>query len=192
MLNCSQEVIKIVDSSVTQVKRRWRSPGVFYLFITIGLIAAVGLSFGLNVLAPRMQRDAPERLGNLELIGTIEGSEAMAQVNRLHGTDIELVSAYIAEYAQGNERGTVWVGKAESKEDAAELNDRMIRVIGKGSSGFSNLQRISIVNHEVFQIDGPGGQHFFFISRNTGKDVVWLIVTANDILPIVEQALKNF
>ena len=74
MLNCSQEVIKIADSSTTQVKRRWRSPGVFYLFIAIGLIAAVGLSFGLNVLVPRMQRDAPERLGNLELIGTIEGS----------------------------------------------------------------------------------------------------------------------
>ena len=49
----------------------------------------------------------PEQLGTLELIGSSEGSEALAQISRLHGTDIELVSAYIVEYAHGNERVTV-------------------------------------------------------------------------------------
>ncbi len=186
------EVVKISTSSVTLRTKKRRGLLLFQLFIVVGFLAAVWFSFGQNVLAPQKQLGVPERLGTLELIGSVEGSEALAQVNLLHDTDIELVSAYIAEYARGNERGTVWVGKAESKEDAAELNDMMIRAIGKGSSGFSNLQRISIANHEVFQIDGPGGQHFFFISRNTGKDVVWLIVTASDILPILEQVVKNF
>lgn len=192
MLNCSQEVIKIVDSSVKQVKRRRRSLGVFYLFIAIGLVVAVGLSFGLNVLAPRMQRDAPERLGNLELIGSSEGSEALAQISRLHGTDIKLVSAYIVEYANDNERVTVWVGRAESSNAGAELIKRMLQAIEKGGSGFSNLQRLTIADHEVFRVDGPGGEHFFYNSREPREAVVWLTVEAADALSILEQVVKTF
>ncbi len=134
----------------------------------------------------------PERLGMLELIGTIEGSEAMARIGRLHGTDIKLVSAYIVEYANDNERVTVWVGRAESSNAGAELTKRMLQAIGKGGSGFSNLQQLSIAGHEVFRVDGPGGEHFFYSSREQRERVVWLIVEAADALPILEQALKAF
>lgn len=149
-------------------------------------------SFGQNVLAPQKQLDVPAQLGTLELIGTIEGSEAMTQVSRPHGTDIELASAYIVEYATDNERVTVWVGKAESSDAAAELIRRMIDGIARGGAGFSNLQRLTIAGHEVFQVNGPGGEHFFYISREQRERVVWLIVEAADTLPILQQALKNF
>ena len=121
----------------------------------------VWFSFEQNVLAPQKQLGVPEQLGMLELIGSIEGSEALAQIGRLHGTDIELVSAYIAEYAYGNERVTIWVGRAESSNAGAELIKRMLQAIGKGDSGFTNLQRLTIAEHEVFRVDGPGGEHFF-------------------------------
>lgn len=134
----------------------------------------------------------PERLGTLQLIGVTEGSEAMAQVNRLHGTNIKLVSAYIAEYGHGNERVTVWVGRAESRDAATELTGRMVDAIEKGGAGFNNLQRLTIAGHQVFQVDGPGGEHFFYSSREQPERVIWLIVEAVDALPILEQALKNF
>lgn len=149
-------------------------------------------SFGQNVLAPRKQLDVPERLGDLQLVGTIEGPEAMARIGRLHGTDIKLASAYIVEYVHGNERSTVWVGRAESKDAAVELTRRMIEAIERGGSGFSNLQRLTIADHEVFRVDGPGGEHFFYNSRKTAKQVVWLTLEAADVLPILEQAVKNF
>ena len=116
----------------------------------------------------------------------------MARIGRLHGTDIELVSAYIAEYAHGNERLTVWVGRAESRDAAVELSRRMIEGIEKGGSGFSNLQRLTIAGHEVFRVDGHGGEHFFYISREQRERVVWLTLEAADALPILEQALKTF
>ncbi len=113
----------------------------------------VWFSFGQNVLAPREQLDVPEQLGTLELVSSIEGSEAMARISRLHGTGIELVSAYIAEYAHGTERVTVWVGRAESSNAGAELIKRMLQAIEKGGSGFTNLQRLTIADYEVFQVD---------------------------------------
>ncbi len=135
----------------------------------------------------------PERLGALELIGTIEGAEALAQVNRLHGTDIELVSAYIAEYAHGDERATAWIGKTESSSAGAELINKMVQAIEKGGgSGFSNLQRLIIADQEVFQVNGPGGEHFFYNSKEPKGQIVLLTIQAADVLPILEQALKTF
>ena len=132
----------------------------------------VWFSFGQNVLSPQKQLGVPEQLGTLELIGSIEGSEALSQIGRLHGTDIKLVDAYIAEYAHGNERVTVWVGRAENNNAGVELIKSMLQGIERGGSGFSNLQRLSIADHEVFRVDGPGGEHFFYISKEQREMVV--------------------
>lgn len=153
----------------------------------------VWFSFGQNVLSPQKQLGmVPEQLGTLELIGSIEGSEALSRIGKLHGTDIKLVDAYIAEYAHGNERVTVWVGITESSDAATGLTRRMLQGIERGGSGFSNLQRLSIADHEVFRVDGPGGEHFFYISKEQRELVVWLTIEAADTLPILEQALNNF
>ena len=149
-------------------------------------------SFGQNILAPQKQPGVPEQLGTLKLISSSGDSEALAQISRLHGTDIELVSAYIAEYVQDNERVTVWVGRTESSNAGAELTRRMFQAIQKGGSGFSNLQRLSVTDHEVFRIEGPGGEHFFYNSREQKEEVIWLTIEAADSLPILEQALKTF
>ncbi len=186
------EVVKISTSKIIPRTKKRRGLRLFQLCIVVGFLAVVWFSFGQNVLLPQKQLDVPERLGTLELIGTIEGSEAMVRINRLHGTDIKLVSAYIAEYARGNERVTVWVGRAENKDAAAELTRRMIKAIERGGSGFSNLQRLTIAGHEVFRVDGPGGEHYFYISGEQGERIVWLTVEDADSLPILEQALENF
>ncbi len=149
-------------------------------------------SFGQNVLTPQKQMSVPERLGDLQLVGSVEGSEALNQVRGLHGTDIKLETAHIAEYIHGTERVTVWVGIAESRDAAAELLMRMIKGIEKGDSVFNNFQRLTIADLEVFQVDGPGGEHFFYNSKEQGERVVWLTVETDDALPILEQTVKNF
>lgn len=116
----------------------------------------------------------------------------MTQINRLHGTSIELVNAYIAEYGFDNAHATVWVGRTESSKDGAELTMRMIEAIGKGNSGFSNIRRLAIAEQEVFQVDGPDGEHFFFNSRENGKDVIWLTVEAADTRSVLEEVLEVF
>ena len=172
--------------------------GLIQLFIVIGLLAIVGVSFGVNVL-PKKYAGVPEKLGDMKVGSVIEGPEAMAQVNRLHGTNIELVSALIVEYShdfnpyhKNDEQVTVWVGKTKSDELALELVGRMFDGISNGgSSGFSNPQKLSVDGHEVFQIDGPGGTHFFYPAADPPR-VVWLTIQSRDASTLLQEALKNF
>ncbi len=144
-----------------------------------------------------MQRDAPEQLGNLELISTVRGAEAMAQINRLHGLDIDLADAFVAVYIHsspyhGNSHATIWVGRAENAEAASRLTQRMVDSISEGDSAFNNLQRLTVASHEVFQVDGSGGRHFFYSSQKQREVVVWLTLEADDPLPILREAVKIF
>jgi hypothetical protein len=175
---------------------RRRSSSLFQLLFVLAILALTWFSFGQNIEVPRKWADIPERLGMLELVSSVEGSEAIEQVSQLHGNDFGLVEAYIVSYASSNERITTWVGRAESSDAAAELTSRMAERITKGNSGFSNLKRLTIAegyhSHEVFQVDGPEGQHFFYLSRELADGVVWLSIEASDIALILEQAVNTF
>ena len=171
------------------VKRRRRGLLLFQLGAVVVFLAVVWFIFGQTVLAPGGQSTVPERLGVLELAELVEGDEAVAQVGQLHGIDVGLTGAYIARYASGGQRSTVWVGETENDPAAVELTDRMVQAIGRGNSPFSNIQRLSIAGHEVYQVDGPGGVHFLYYS---GTKVVWLSIEAGDPVSIVEEAVEVF
>ncbi len=169
---------------------------MWQLALVTGLLALIWVSFGQNVLSPQKQGGMPQRLGALKLVEQSGGPEALAAVSRLHGTDIELTTADIATYARDNERLTTWVGKAASSAAAEELMMRMEEGIGKGTSGFSNLKRLSIKqgyhDHEVYQVDGPGGKHFFYISKLSQDKVVWLTIQAENAGSLLETAINTF
>lgn len=180
-------------ANIMPKEKKRRGSFLFQLLIVVGFLALVWFSFGQNVLAPQKQASVPERLGALELISNIEGSEALAQIEKLHGNDFNLVDAQVAKYARGNtEQITVWVSKAESSDAAAELTKRMVESIDRGNSGFSNLRRLNIAEQEVFQVEGAGGKHFFYHSREDGERVVWLTIEAGDTMLILEQVIKTF
>lgn len=181
-------------------RRKRRGLLLFQLLLVFGFLALAWFSFGRNVLAPRREAAVPERLGTLELVNSVRGAEALAQIRKLHGLDVGLTTAYIAEYASGKERVTVWVGRAESGAAATELTRRMVEGIQREGSAFSNLQRLNIEGQEVFQVDGPGGKHFFYNPwqssvydvRSPGEKVVWLTMQVADIRPVLERAIKTF
>lgn len=165
--------------------------------IVVAFLALAALSFGRDVLSPSKQGGMPERIGNLELVSTVAGAQALAQIDRLHGTDIKLVTAYIAEYVYDRyerQHATVWVGVAESGEAAAQLLSRMIEGIARGDSGFANLKKVAVAGQDIFQVDGPEGKHFFYQPREGAERVIWVSIEAADasIRPILEQAVKVF
>lgn len=170
---------------------------LYQLIIVAGLVLVVIFSFGFNVLAPRGKSGMPAKLGTMQLASVTGGQEAMAQVDRLHGLGIELADAKVAQYSHSSPyhsaRATVWVGVAKSESAAADLLQRMVEAIGKsGGSGFSNVQKLNVSGHEVYQVDGQGGAHFFFQSREQPADVVWLTVEGQDTMTTLEAALKAF
>ena len=186
------QVVQVNNPRAIPEKKKRRGLLLFQILAVIGFLAVLWFSFGQNVLAPLSATKVPEQLQTLELANVIEGEEALAGVNRLHGTEISLVSAYVADYARGTERATAWVGQAANKEMAAELLEMMIRGIARGDAGFTNLQGITISGQEVIQVDGPGGAHFFYIPGGQHEKVIWLTVNAADVMPILEEGLKIF
>lgn len=167
------------------------------VLIVIVFLALAAFSFGREVLSPGKQGGVPQRIGNLEMVSTVAGAQALSQINRLHGADIKLVTAYVAEYVYDRyerQHATVWVGVAESGEAAALLLSRMLEGITKGGSGFSGLKRVTVAGQDVFQVDGPEGEHFFYQPREGEERVIWVSIEASDasVRPILEQAVKVF
>lgn len=187
----SVEVMKISNSRGTNEKKKRQGRLLFQILIVAGFLVVLWFSFDQNVLKPQNSA-VPERWQMLELVSTVEGDEAMSGVNRLHGTEINLVSAYIANYAGGTERVTAWVGSVGNAQTAAEILRMMVEGIAKGGAGFSNLRQMTIADHDVFRVDGPGGEHIFYISREQPDRIVWLTVNAADVLPILETGIKIF
>lgn len=185
------EVMKISNSRGTNEKKKRQGRLLFQILIVAGFLVVLWFSFDQNVLKPQNSA-VPERWQMLELVSTVEGDEAMSGVNRLHGTEINLVSAYIANYAGGTERATAWVGSVGNAQTAAEILRMMVEGIAKGGAGFSNLRQMTIADHDVFRVDGPGGEHIFYISREQPDRIVWLTVNAADVLPILETGIKIF
>lgn len=180
-----------------EIKKKKRSATfLFQLGLVIVVLALIWFSFGQNVLSPENQDGIPQRLGELELVSSVSGEQAIQQLGQLHGTGIELVDAYIAGYSRDGKEATIWIGETATSDNAVELLDRMVKGIADGNSTFGNLRRITVTqnyhSHEVFQVDGAGGRHFFFISRELGTRLVWLTVQADDAMSILEETINTF
>ncbi|MBI2916965.1 MAG: hypothetical protein HYY01_03140 [Chloroflexi bacterium] len=168
---------------------RPRRRGVLVLVVVLVLafLAMFVYAFQSTVLVRRA--GIPEKVGELELVSKVEGEAAIAQVGRLHGTDIALKDAYIAKYAHSGLQLTAWVGKAEDTTAAAELLRRMVEGINRGGSPFSNLRQQRIEDQGVYQVDGPGGRHYFYASDNK---VIWLTLEGTGYQTLLPIAVSAF
>lgn len=131
----------------------------------------------------------PSALGGLPLVDRVTGDEGVAQVNRLHGLDVGLNQGYVAQYAGGGARATLWVGWTESEAAAQALVDRMTAKIGPNHPIFPDLQVLSFGERTVFAATGQGQQHFYFRS---GSAVVWIAVDGAVAPDVMHEALRSF
>ena len=173
--------------TVSRPKARRRGIIALQLLLVLGFLGIFAYAFQSTVLAPRSA--IPDRVGELELLEKVEGDAAIAQVGRLHGTDITLEDAYIAKYGHSGLQLTAWVGMAADPAAAGELMRRMLEGIQRGGSGFSNLKRQTVSDTEVYLVDGPGGKHYFYIN---GEKVVWLIFEGGDYQTVLSLAVRAF
>lgn len=180
------------------LKKKPLFPLLFQLILVAGFLGLATFSFGQNVLSWQKPADVPASLGKMEMVSNFKGSEALAQVNKLHGADIRLAEASILQYAHKdpyhneNEKVTVWIGKAETAAAASELLERMTSGILKGGSGFRNLQKLSVGGQEILKVDGPGGNHYFYIPKSSQDKVIWLAIQNAKDNAVLEMAVKAF
>lgn len=167
---------------------------LFQVLIFVAVLGLVAYGFGRYVLAPPESSTAPQYVGSLKLASLVEGTEALSQINKLHGTNINLENAFIAQYQPpyGGDHLMVWVGEASSEAAADALINRMVEGIKRGGAPFSNPRQIQVAGYDIWQTDGTGGNFYFYKSPEHGNRVVWLSIEGKGGAALLESAVKGF
>jgi hypothetical protein len=171
--------------------KKRRVPAFLQLGVVVFIVGAVIGSFSFNVLGTD-QSDNPDDLGTLQLVGKVQGEEALREIDQLHGLGIEMEDAYVVRYVRGNEKGTVWVGITSDRAAAADLTDRMRVAIEDGNEAFGEVQAVTVAGQDIYSVKGPGGDHFFYQSQRSSNEVVWIQTNAADVLAFVRDAVKKY
>ncbi len=137
--------------------------------LVFGLLVLVAVGAGLwSATADQETSPAPTELAGYRLVWSVVGPQAIAEVNSLHGTDIDIVDAWIGHYQEG---GAVWVAQATSEAKAREMLDEMVLRIKDGGSPFRGLTRREFQGMPLYSVRDARQAHFFYQS---GVQVVWL------------------
>jgi hypothetical protein len=154
--------------------------------LVFALILAVSVATGLwSATADQEAGPAPTELAGYRLLDSVTGSEAVAQVNELHGTDIDIADAWIGQYQQG---GTVWAARASSEAKARELMDDMVLNIEDGGSPFWGLTRQEFQGMPLYSVRDSRQVHFFY---QIDAQVVWLAAPPGDEDAFLAKAVRE-
>jgi hypothetical protein len=189
-----------ISTEEKQKKTRKGKAAALQLGIVGVIVILIGISFLVKVLAPPTPSGVPGVLADMKLGSFVGGTQALAQVNQLHGTSIDLADAYVAVYSHDfnpyhsdRARVTAWVGTAKTGDAASALLGRMVAGMSNNNTPFTKPQLVRVGSYSIYQASGLNGEHFFYQSPNDGKKVVWLTVEeAGNTMFLVEQALDEF
>ena len=131
----------------------------------------------------------PDRIGAMRLLDSQRGKEAVAQINKLHGTDVGIDDGYIASYVGGGNQVMLWVARTASPNEAKRLIDLMNEKSKASSSSasavFTDLQDLQKEGKTIYTVVGQGQKHYYY---QTSAKVIWLAVSGpdpQDVLPRV-------
>jgi hypothetical protein len=120
----------------------------------------------------------PEAVGGLKRVQLVTGTEAQAEVDRLHGKALAAEASAIARYAEGDERpAEVWVSRVASEAEARRQTGLMVhKMFENPKSPFRDPRRLDHDGRAVYRFTGMGQTHLIWHSG----DLVWWASTAPD------------
>lgn len=127
----------------------------------------------LGGAAPRQQ--PPGSLGDLKLAHASQGKEALEEINRLHGKDINAKAGYVAHYEKQGTAAMVYLAEASSTDQAARQIGQMRARIQRGDTPFSGLKTLTADGTTLYSVLGQGQTHYFYRQE---ANVLWLAADA--------------
>ena len=130
-------------------------------------------------LADDLSELLPEAVGGLKRVQMVTGTEAQAEVDRLHGKSLTAEASAIARYAKGDERpAEVWVSRVASEKEARRQTGLMVhKMFENPKSPFKNPRRLEHNGQAVYRFNGMGQVHLIWQSN----DLVWWVSAAPDM-----------
>lgn len=114
----------------------------------------------------------PTSLADLPRSRQITGRAALADIERLHSTDIPMVDGAIAFYDDG--QAVLWISSTWLPLMAARQVEAMTERIAEGRSPFTPAETRQIEGVSVYVLTGMGQVHYYF---QLDRRVVWLAVS---------------
>lgn len=126
----------------------------------------------------------PPQLAGMNLKSAVSGQEAIQSVSQLHGTNIQIKTAYVVSY-QGNDGSnmTVWFSEGKDEKDAKDLFKAMDVKMPK-SQAFQNYKDVTINGKQYKFVTGMGQDHYYWLN---GKRVMWVAVGGKNSADVLKQ-----
>ncbi|MGB3717757.1 MAG: hypothetical protein WA996_25320, partial [Candidatus Promineifilaceae bacterium] len=164
--------------------RKRISPLVLIVAGVLLAVASVAYWQFISAVEDPDEATVPESVAGLSLTQATYGTEAVAEVTRLHNKSFPLSSGAVAMYGRSGEMVMLWVTGTPAQPLAAKMISDMKTAIEKAESPFTPVGVRNIRDRTIHELTGLGQQHFYFQSAAL---VIWL---AADV-PIAETALAE-
>jgi hypothetical protein len=140
------------------------------------------------VIANPASAKLPKSLAGLPLTTATYGTDAVAEITRLHQEDFSLSSGAMGMYGANNEI-TLWIAGLSENSKAGQMVDAMNHKIAQGGSPFIPSGERRIKGRTIYQLDGMGQKHFYFQS---GDLVLWLAADPLLAESAIQQLLEAY
>ncbi len=152
--------------------------------IVVGLVLVAGsLLFGFVTYSGGETASLPESIAGVPLRTANYGSQAVAEITRLHQKDLLVTSGAKGLYGYRSQF-SLWAAGFSSGAVASQSLNTMTEKISQGNSPFSFTGQKQVAGRTIYELYGMGQKHFYFQS---GKLVIWL---AADV-EMADRALKE-
>ena len=130
----------------------------------------------------------PEKLAELSLSRIIQGQEATAVVNRMHGKQLEASEDVIGYYGKFHARNILYVSAFETAEKAKANLMKMATKMARGTKVFAPPTYDRMGDQVGFKTSGMGFVHYFYRVDNV---LIWWQVESEKARSTY-QALRAF
>ncbi len=130
----------------------------------------------------------PKELAGLPLAHSQKGSEARAQIERLHGKSIPIRDGFVAHYGTQPPVAMLYVSQAQDEGAARQQVEQMTVRIQASVGPFTHLRESTRFGVTVYSTLGQGQVHYYF---RRGATVVWVAADPIIAQPALADAAKK-
>lgn len=157
------------------------------LAITILTLFGAAYFFPVAAGSKPKQFTFPTQITSLKLGHFSQEEEAMANISKLHGKEIEMKNGYVAHYESDRAKAMLYISEFDSQDQARQQIELMRKKIEKGSKGFAHFRELEVEERTIYSVLSFGQIHYFYLDSNR---VIWLAVDPSVAELVLRAALK--
>jgi hypothetical protein len=153
------------------------------------VISGVALCVVLAGCGPKQGEFLPPHLGESSLARRLQGEEARAIVDRMHGKGVAPLFSQIGFYGDTAGAGALlYVSVYEHASGAAGADEKMRVRIAQPGGAFSDYAQYHVAGRLISSCEGMGQRHYFFAA---GKRLYWIAAPEASAFSLVQELVTG-